>query len=65
MYAARGIASTSIFFVQMLNRWPNHGEDAMDYLNKRSTASEMKETDNFSVTSELYGGIGIGFPFES
>ena len=54
-----------IFFVQTLNRWHNHGEDAMDYLNRRSTASEMKETDNFSVTSELRGGIRIGLPLES
>ena len=37
----------------------------MDYLNRRSTASEMKETDNFSVTSELRGGIRIGLPLES
>ena len=37
----------------------------MDYLNRRSTASEMKGTDNFSVTSELCGGIRIGFPLES
>ena len=65
VYAARGIASTGNFFVQTLNRWHNHGDDAMDYLNRRSTTSEMKETDKFSVTSELYGGIGIGFPFES
>ena len=53
------------FFVQTLNRWHNHGEDAMDYLNMRSMASEMKETDNFSMTSELCGGIRIGFPLES
>ena len=54
-----------IFFVQTLNRWHNHGEDAMDYLNRTSTASEMKETDNFLVTSEFCGGIRIGFPLES
>ena len=65
MYAGHGIASTGNFFVQTLNRWHNHGEDAMDYLNRRSTVSEMKETDNFSVTSKLCGGIRIGFPLES
>ena len=54
-----------IFFVQTLNRWNNHGDNAMDYLNRRSTASEMKETDNFSVTSVLYRGIRIGFPLQS
>ena len=54
-----------IFFVQMLNRWHNHGDNAMDYLNRRSTASEMKETDNFALTIELCGGIMIGFPLES
>ena len=53
------------FFVQTLNRWHNHGEDAMDYLNRRSTMSEMKETNNFSVTSELCGGIRFGFHLES
>ena len=65
VYAACGIASTGNFFVQTLNWWHNHGEDAMDYLNRRSTVSEMKETDNFSVTSELRGGIRIGLPLES
>ena len=65
VYAARGIASTGNFFVQTLNQWHNHGENAMDYLNWRSTASEMKETDNFLVTSEICGGIRIGFPLES
>ena len=65
VYASRGIASTGNFFVQTLNQWHNHRDNAMDYLNRRSTTSEMKETDNFSVTSELCGGIRIGFPLES
>ena len=58
VYPARGIAITGVLFFQTLNQWHNHGEEAMDYLNSRSTASEVKETDNFSMTSERYGGIG-------